>query len=169
MTAVERSCSLLVVDSKPTELKVDDLRKQLEKGDVATKVEVMRKIVIATCAGDKFPQLLMTIIRFVMPEPDHQLKKLLLLFWESVDKVDPQTGKLRPEFILACNSLLHDLKHPNEYICGSTLRLFCLLLSFFFFSLDRVRESRQQQQHLITFLNTSHTHTNKQAGSKSQR
>jgi coatomer subunit beta len=40
-------------------------------------------------------------------------------------QVDPQTGKLRPEMILACNSLLRDLSHPSEYICGSTLRLFC--------------------------------------------
>lgn len=133
MTAVERSCSLLVVDARPAELKVEELRKQLERGDVSAKVDAMRTIVVATCGGEKLPQLLMPIIRFVMPEPDHRLKKLLLLFWEAVDKVDPQSGKLRPEFILACNSLLHDLKHPNEYICGSTLRLFCLFPLFLFY------------------------------------
>lgn len=27
--------------------------------------------------------------------------------------------------ILACNSLLRDLNHASEYICGATLRLFC--------------------------------------------
>ena len=27
--------------------------------------------------------------------------------------------------ILACNSLLRDLNHASEYVCGATLRLFC--------------------------------------------
>jgi len=34
-------------------------------------------------------------------------------------------GKLLPEMILVCNALLSDLKHPNEYIRGCTLRFLC--------------------------------------------
>merc|ERR1719334_385071 len=52
-------------------------------------------------------------------------KKLLQIFWEVLDKKDVHTGKLKPEMILVCNHLLNDLKHPNEYIRGSSLRLLC--------------------------------------------
>merc|ERR1719295_1306809 len=52
-------------------------------------------------------------------------KKLLQIYWEVLDKKDVHTGKLKPEMILVCNHLLNDLKHPNEYIRGSTLRLLC--------------------------------------------
>jgi len=66
--------------------------------------------------------LLMTIIRFVMPNQRNKLiKKLVLLFFELVPKTDSQ-GKLLSEMILLCNALRSDLHHPNEYVRGSTLR-----------------------------------------------
>lgn len=121
----ERPCSLLVFDGLLGEFKTEELRSRLEKGDTREKIGAMKKIVVATANGQMkcTPQLLLAIIRFVMPEPDRTLKKLLLLFWETVDKVEPTTGKLRPEFILACNMLMRDLNVPNEFICGFTLRL----------------------------------------------
>lgn len=84
--SVERPCSVLVLDVR-TETKVEDLRKSLEKGDVHAKIDALKKIVIATANGEKLPQLIMTIIRFVMPEPNHTIKKLLLLYWECMEKV----------------------------------------------------------------------------------
>jgi coatomer subunit beta len=66
--------------------------------------------------------LLMTIIRFVMPNQRNKLvKKLVLLFFELVPKTDSQ-GKLLSEIILLCNALRSDLHHANEYVRGSTLR-----------------------------------------------
>lgn len=47
------------------------------------------------------PQLLITIIRNAVPCQDHTMKKLLLLYWEVLEKSDPSTGKLKPEMILA--------------------------------------------------------------------
>jgi len=121
----ERPCSLLVFDGMLNDLKAEELRKRLEQGPVSNKVGAMKKIVVGTANGvlKCTPQLLLAIIRFVIPEQDRTLKKLCLLFWECVDKVDPSTGKLRPEFILVCNSLLHDLQDANEFISGFTLRL----------------------------------------------
>jgi len=121
----EQPCSLLVFDGLLGEFKTEELRASLEKGDTRDKIVTMKKIVVATANGKMkcTPQLLLAIIRFVMPEPDRTLKKLLLLFWETVDKIEPTTGKLRPEFILACNMLMRDLGVPNEFICGFTLRL----------------------------------------------
>ena len=53
--------------------------------------------------GERLPSLLMTIIRFVLPCNDHQIKKLLLIFWEIWPKTSPD-GKLLHEMILVCDA-----------------------------------------------------------------
>ena len=67
------------------------------------------------------PKLLMTVIRFCVTSDNHMIKKLMLIYWEVIDKTGPD-GKLLPEMILVCNSLRNDLSHANEYIRGCTLR-----------------------------------------------
>ena len=54
-------------------------------------------------AGEKMPGLLMHIIRYVLPEQDHTIKKLLFVFWEIVPKRDA-AGKLLTEMILVCDA-----------------------------------------------------------------
>eukprot|EP00003_Mantamonas_plastica_P009988 TRINITY_DN1936_c0_g1_i5.p1 TRINITY_DN1936_c0_g1~~TRINITY_DN1936_c0_g1_i5.p1 ORF type:complete len:283 (-),score=89.52 TRINITY_DN1936_c0_g1_i5:88-936(-) len=101
-----------------------------------------------TLNGEPIPQLLMTIIQYVTSEKDHTIKKLLLLYWESVEKLDDK-GKLLPEMILVCNTLLNDLNHPNEYIRGSTLRF-----------LSKMREEELLEPLLPSILkNLEHRHT----------
>lgn len=53
--------------------------------------------------GERLPSLLMTIIRFVLPCNDHQIKKLLLIFWEIWPKTSGD-GKLLHEMILVCDA-----------------------------------------------------------------
>jgi coatomer subunit beta len=53
---------------------------------------------------------------------DHELKKLLFLYWEVVEKVNVD-GTVKDEITLACNALRKDLLSSNEYIRGRTLRL----------------------------------------------
>lgn len=72
--------------------------------------------------GETVPPLLMPIIQFVMTKDDKDLKKLLLIYWEIVEKTNSQ-GKLLPELVLVCNNLRNDLNHANEYVRGTTLRL----------------------------------------------
>lgn len=108
---------------QPTEQK---LKEDLEKGDLKVKADALKKVIQQMLNGDKFPSLLMTIIRFVMPVADHTLKKLLLIFWEIVPKNTPD-GKLMQEMILVCDAYRRDLQHPNEFIRGSTLRFLCKL------------------------------------------
>jgi len=67
-----------------------------------------------------------TIIRYVMPCDNHEIKKLLLIFWEIVPKYGGD-GKLLHEMILVCDAYRKDLVSPNEYIRGSTLRFLCKL------------------------------------------
>jgi coatomer subunit beta len=68
-----------------------------------TKAEALKKVIQLMLNGEKFPTILMTIIRFVMPVADHTLKKLLLIFWEIVPKSTPD-GKLMQEMILVCDA-----------------------------------------------------------------
>lgn len=98
----------------------------LEKGKDETKIEAMRRILITMLNGDPMPQLLMQIIRFVMPSRNKELKKLLHFYWEICPKHGPD-GKLKQEMILVCNAIRNDLQHPNEYIRGATLRFMCKL------------------------------------------
>uniref|UniRef100_A0A0K8R4P3 Putative coatomer protein complex subunit beta 1 n=1 Tax=Ixodes ricinus TaxID=34613 RepID=A0A0K8R4P3_IXORI len=73
------------------------------KGDLKTKAEALKKTIHLMLNGEKYPSLLMTIIRFVLPLQDHTLKKLLLVFWEIVPKTTPD-GKLLHEMILVCDA-----------------------------------------------------------------
>ncbi|XP_014388555.1 PREDICTED: coatomer subunit beta [Myotis brandtii] len=127
MTAAENVCYTLInvpMDSEPpSEM---SLKNDLEKGDVKSKTEALKKVIIMILNGEKLPGLLMTIIRFVLPLQDHTIKKLLLVFWEIVPKTTPD-GRLLHEMILVCDAYRKDLQHPNEFIRGSTLRFLCKL------------------------------------------
>lgn len=100
---------------------VTEFQKALEKGSDDDKVTTMKQILVTMLEGNPLPELLMHIIRFVMPSKNKKLKKLLYFYWEIVPKLDNE-GKLRHEMILVCNAIQHDLQHPNEYIRGNTLR-----------------------------------------------
>lgn len=117
------SAYTLVIDPSPNKEinTVTSFQQSLEKGNDDEKVETMKAILVTMLEGNPLPELLMHIIRFVMPSKDKKLKKLLYFYWEIVPKLD-ETGKLRHEMILVCNAIQHDLQHPNEYIRGNTLR-----------------------------------------------
>lgn len=102
-------------------LSTTELRSRLEKGADIDKIVAMRQVLVMMLNGDALPNLLMDVIRFVLPSKDKQLKKLLYRYWEMVPKLGPD-GKLRHEMILVCNAVRNDLQHPNEYVRGGTLR-----------------------------------------------
>ncbi|XP_076644693.1 coatomer subunit beta [Halictus rubicundus] len=128
MSAVaEQPCYTLInipTDTEP--LNELQLKQDLEKGDVHTKIDALKKTIHMILSGERLPGLLMTIIRFVLPLQDHTIKKLLLIFWEIVPKTSPD-GKLLQEMILVCDAYRKDLQHPNEFVRGSTLRFLCKL------------------------------------------
>eukprot|EP01084_Bolivina_argentea_P026923 50052_1 len=126
MAIVERRCPLLLcsLDSESTP-KIEDLLSILEKGTEDEKIETLKKIIHCIISGIDMSRLTMQIIKFCLRSKSHEIKKLLQIYWEVLDKKDLSTGKLKPEMILVCNHLLNDLKHSNEYIRGSTLRLLC--------------------------------------------
>ncbi|KAB5577696.1 putative coatomer complex beta chain [Coniochaeta sp. 2T2.1] len=126
MSYLENAFSLVHQDNTADVPSLQDLRTQLEKGTDESKVETMKRILTIMLNGDPMPQLLMHIIRFVMPSKSKALKKLLYFYYEICPKLDAQ-GKLKQEMILVCNGIRNDLQHPNEYIRGNTLRFLCKL------------------------------------------
>ncbi|KAI9738935.1 MAG: coatomer subunit beta [Claussenomyces sp. TS43310] len=123
---LESSYSLVHQDNAADQPSMSELRTQLEKGTDESKVETMKRILTIMLNGDPMPQLLMHIIRFVMPSKSKALKKLLYFYYEICPKLDA-AGKLKQEMILVCNGIRNDLQHPNEYIRGNTLRFLCKL------------------------------------------
>ncbi|VDN05974.1 unnamed protein product [Thelazia callipaeda] len=96
-------------------------------GDVDTKTDALKKLILMIMNGEKIGQgMMMQVIRFCLPTSNHTIKKLLLLFFEIVPKTSSD-GKLLHEMILVCDAYRKDLQHPNEFIRGSTLRFLCKL------------------------------------------
>ncbi|XP_011685432.1 PREDICTED: coatomer subunit beta [Wasmannia auropunctata] len=126
-TMTEQPCYTLInipTDTEP--LNELQLKQDLEKGSVKTKIDALKKTIHMILSGERLPGLLMTIIRFVLPLQNHTIKKLLLIFWEIVPKTSAD-GKLLQEMILVCDAYRKDLQHPNEFVRGSTLRFLCKL------------------------------------------
>lgn len=96
---LEGSYSLVHQDNAADIPTMTDLRAQLEKGTDESKVDTMKRILTIMLNGDPMPQLLMHIIRFVMPSRSKQLKKLLYFYYEICPKLD-SSGKLKQEMIL---------------------------------------------------------------------
>lgn len=91
-----------------SELQSPELRQILQRADDETKLETLRRIIIATLNGSPQPNLLMPIIQYVLPSKNKQLKKMLHFYWEVCPKYDEQ-GKLKQEMILVVNAIRNDL------------------------------------------------------------
>ena len=98
-TYLEHAYSIVHQDNTADQPTIQELRTQLEKGTDETKVETMKTILTVMLNGSPMPELLMHIIRFVMPSKSKPLKKLLYLYYEICPKLDA-AGKLKQEMIL---------------------------------------------------------------------
>jgi coatomer subunit beta len=123
-SAIDKNCTFLIANEKSGSVLQDEICKDLESSEVASKVRAVKNAILALLAGESMPRVLMTVIRFCITQDDHQLKKLLMLYWEVVPKYSAD-GKLLPEMILVCNALRNDLISPNEFIRGCMLRFLC--------------------------------------------
>jgi hypothetical protein len=106
---LETSYSMVHLDNVSDQPTVQQLQQQLEKGNDDSKIETMRMVLTVMLNGDPLPQLLMHIIRFVMPSKSKALKKLLYFYYEICPKHDVN-GKLKQEMILVwCVSMARPL------------------------------------------------------------
>lgn len=77
----------------------DTFRSKLENSDDASKIEAIKNTIIGLANGEDVSYTLMPIIQFALPSKSKMIKKLLLLFFQSVNKKD-EAGKLLHEMIL---------------------------------------------------------------------
>ncbi|KNB43973.1 beta subunit of the coatomer [Blastocystis sp. subtype 4] len=119
---MNQPCTVLISsDGKLSSIDIATLRADLESKDIQKKRNAVKSAIIQMSNGKDMSDLLMTVIRFCVTVDDHELTKLLHIYWECAQKCD-ENGDLKPEMILVCNAIMNNLKHANEYIRGCTLR-----------------------------------------------
>ena len=78
---------------------VKEYKSILETGNDVQKVTAMKSILAQMLQGESLNDLLMHVIRFIMPSQNKALKKLCVLYWEICQKYNPD-GSQRPEMVL---------------------------------------------------------------------
>lgn len=118
---MEKPCTLLIFNDKSEPPQISELKTALENGNDEQKIDALKRVVMYTLNGEQLNQVLMPIIRFVTPSRNHTIKKLLLLYWEVVEKTNPD-GKLKSEMILVWYVLVifffieqFNIPHPIGY------------------------------------------------------
>ena len=120
-TLKEKPCYLYIDDEPLTSYR--DVTKKISSKEIPEKEEGLKTILGSMVNDDNYPQdLMMNVIHNLTIVDDINIKKLLFLFWEVIDKHKPD-GTMKDEIILVCNGIRKDLDSPNEYIRGRTLRL----------------------------------------------
>lgn len=102
------------------------LTEALTSGSTAARVAALQHMIRLHLNGEPQNHMIMTVIKYITPLNNHQIKKLVLYFWEVIDKTDPE-GNLLSVIILICSFLRNDLQHPNEFVRVLTLRFLCKL------------------------------------------
>ncbi|CAN8273328.1 unnamed protein product [Cochlearia groenlandica] len=73
---MDKSSTLLVHYDKGTPPAVaKEIKEALEGNDVEAKADAMKKAVMLLLNGETISQLLITIIRYVLPSEDHTIQK----------------------------------------------------------------------------------------------
>ena len=120
-TLKDKPCYLYIDDEPITSYR--DVIKKISSKEIPEKEEALKKILGSMANDDNYPQdLMINVIHHLTIVDDINIKKLLFLFWEVIDKHKPD-GSMKDEIILVCNGIRKDLDSPNEYIRGRTLRL----------------------------------------------
>lgn len=126
---VSKSFSICVESSSsPSEgINSTELNKLLEGNDEQTKLKGMKDLLIWSHNGSvelltSYDRLYMTVVRFVAPCRNHDVRKLVQLYWEVAPQTTTDGVTMRPEMLLVSNLIRNDLQHSNEYVRGATLR-----------------------------------------------
>jgi len=101
-----------------------ELEKCQNKDSIRRKVLDEMLIWMGQGETEQISKLLMSVIRFILPSEDNQIKKRLQIFWENCIFTN-EDGSLKSEMILVCDTIRRDLQSPNEFIRGSTCRMLC--------------------------------------------
>lgn len=82
----------------------------------------MKILIKQICNDENYPRMMMDVLKHVHICEDNEVKKLLFLYWEVVEKTKAD-GSVKDEMTLACNALRSELLSSNEFVRGRMLRL----------------------------------------------
>ena len=90
MSSAESLCYTLINPTTQDEdLTEQQIKADLEdlKADNKQKAEALKRLIVQTLNGEKFsPTMAIHVIKYLLPNRDHVIKKLLLIYWEIVPK-----------------------------------------------------------------------------------
>jgi coatomer subunit beta len=119
----KKYCHFIIPTSDITEApQSSDIQAAFARGTLEEKKENLKLLIKMIITDDNYPRMIMSVLSNLMHTTDHEIKKILFLYWEVIEKTNLD-GTLKEELILACNALRTDLLSPNEFIRGRTLRL----------------------------------------------
>jgi hypothetical protein len=103
-SVVNDACTLLLsydfLEKRPS-VTFNEVMKQIESKDDDEKIDTLKHIIGMLLSGDSnCGKLLIPVIKGCLRSENHMIKKLLLIYWEVVERYVPGTSKLLPEFIL---------------------------------------------------------------------
>jgi len=119
----EKYCYFVIGPDEASEVPASsEIQNSFIKGTLPEKKANLKRLIRLVANDETYPRLLMPVLTNLQMLQDHEMKKLLLLYWEVVEKLKVD-GEVKDEIILACNALRKDLLSPNEFVRGRTLRL----------------------------------------------
>jgi coatomer subunit beta len=99
MAAAERSASIIINWEPSGTVNTNELKRLLMEKEIDSKVAAMKQIVSMMVNGENLNSMFMPVTQFAGPARDNSLKKLLLLYYEVIDKRGPD-GRLKQEMIM---------------------------------------------------------------------
>lgn len=98
---------------------------KMESRNFRDKESAITSCLYSMIVEETYPDdLMIQAIKHVNPCEDIDIKKVLFLFWEVIEKKNKQKPtELKSEFLLVCNGLRKDLTHPNEV--SNVFFIFC--------------------------------------------
>lgn len=120
------SACTFFIRASDTPPNLDDIKSRIASASLDDKVLAMKDLIKCIVSDETYPANIMHVITNIIPiqHKSQELRKVMLLYWEVIEKAKSPTDKnLKEEIFLANNSLRTDLLGFNEYLRGRTLRL----------------------------------------------
>lgn len=118
----QKACYLIIDYDVQTPPSSAEIAKLLEKGNETEQIDAMKTLILMILQDEHFPRMIMTVVQHAMRVDSKEMKKLLMIYWESIEKTNPD-GSIKDEMVMLCNALRNDLLSPNEFVRARTLRL----------------------------------------------
>lgn len=106
----ESACGIILYNDSSEVPNMQKIKQDLERGSDELKRDALKKVIYLLLNGEKVQNLMVPIIRYVTPCKDHYIKKLLLIYWELVDKQNTGDALLLAWYVEVVSCLIFIFK-----------------------------------------------------------